>query len=677
MDTLDPQVVNLARAIRQTESGGDFNAKGASGEHGAYQFTNDTWNAQSSKFGINVPLNKATPEQQNAVAYNQIKEWKDAGHNVAQIASMWNAGQGEPEAYTGKFSNGKTSTGTNNLGVKFSVPDYAYDVANNYQTYKKQSEPNVPQETQPKTPSVGGFIENTFNSAGKVLGGLGQAIMHPIKTTENIVSSAAGGVEKLFGVDNQDTQNFDNLVNVYKDKYGGDSLGAVVKNIAHTFYTDPVGTALDLSVVLDGAGAALGKIGEIGDVAKATELAKTSDFISTTSGILKSGDPEAIKALQTPGTITQISNAMKTAADYTNPITAIGKGAGGALNLGGKIGSETLGLSTGAGAGAIKGAFQAGTEGGEAASAFRTGISGGEDNVNALAQTATDAFNQIRNDQRATYQTQLEKIKIGDHTLTPETLKPIFDKFDELLSKFDVIKGKKGELDFSNSNLESETGSMTDIKQISQKIEQYRNGTININPSTLDKLKQFISDRYTGGSRGSAFTTPLADTVRTILKKNVKGYEQLTGDYAKTAQDLKDIQKALSVGGKAAKETLVKKLTNVIKGNNEYRKSLLAQLENKGGENITSQASGLALSSLAPQGLTKYTEGLGLILNPHLIMALPFESPRVVGEFILALGKGNRALTNIGKAFVRYGGKTALKVGTVANKAKDESQIGH
>ena len=64
---LDPQVVNLAKAILQSESGGDYSIAGKSGEHGAYQFTKDTWNAEAPKYGINTSLQQATPEQQNAV----------------------------------------------------------------------------------------------------------------------------------------------------------------------------------------------------------------------------------------------------------------------------------------------------------------------------------------------------------------------------------------------------------------------------------------------------------------------------------------------------------------------------------------------------------------------------------------------------------------------------------
>lgn len=149
--SLDPQVVNLAKAIRQTESGGDFKAEGDKNashtSYGAYQFGKDTWNKTASKYGVQVPLREATPEQQNEVAYKQIKEWKDKGYNVGQISSMWNAGEGEPDAYAGKFSNGQPSIQQG----KFDVPAYAKSVAIAYQTLKSggqvQADPNNPSST--------------------------------------------------------------------------------------------------------------------------------------------------------------------------------------------------------------------------------------------------------------------------------------------------------------------------------------------------------------------------------------------------------------------------------------------------------------------------------------------------------------------------------------------------
>jgi hypothetical protein len=149
-ESLDPNVVNLAKAIRQTESGGDFKAKGKSGEYGAYQYTEPTWNAASQKYlGSQIKLSDATPEQQNEVTYKRLKEWKDQGRNPGQIASMWNAGEGEPDAYTGKFSNGQPATGTNKYNAKFDVPAYAKSVATAYQKIKAGGQATI----DPSNPS--------------------------------------------------------------------------------------------------------------------------------------------------------------------------------------------------------------------------------------------------------------------------------------------------------------------------------------------------------------------------------------------------------------------------------------------------------------------------------------------------------------------------------------------
>jgi len=138
---LDPQVVNLAKAIRSVETQGQkdpYTARGGSQEYGAYQFTPGTWDKASMKhLGRAVPLLKATKEEQNEVAYKQLKEFKDQGYNVGQIASLWNSGK--PEAY-----KDPQYTGVNQHGVRYDVPQYAKSVAQAYQSIKGESgEPTV------------------------------------------------------------------------------------------------------------------------------------------------------------------------------------------------------------------------------------------------------------------------------------------------------------------------------------------------------------------------------------------------------------------------------------------------------------------------------------------------------------------------------------------------------
>lgn len=204
---LDPSVVNLAKAIRQQESGGDFTVKGKSGEYGGYQFTPDTWNAVAPKYGINTSLDQATPEQQNAVAYNRIKAWKDSGKNVTQIASMWNAGEGEPDAYTGKFSNGNPSIGTNNFGAQYNVPAYAKAVSNYYLGYKNGSSQTQTPSSDASTPDQQpeSFGQKALNFLGTITGtkgageDIGAAIATPeaLKDYQTVLTSWSSIADKL------------------------------------------------------------------------------------------------------------------------------------------------------------------------------------------------------------------------------------------------------------------------------------------------------------------------------------------------------------------------------------------------------------------------------------------------------------------------------------------------
>lgn len=146
-DTLDPQAVALAKAIRQTETGNKPVA-GASGEQGRYQFLPGTWSAGAAQYlgDANAPQ---TLENENKVAYSKIKHWKDQGYKPDQIASLWNSGSPE---YQGKV-------GVNKMGVKYDTPAYVQKVYGNYQKFKPQEQaPPQTQAPQPPKPSLLGKL---------------------------------------------------------------------------------------------------------------------------------------------------------------------------------------------------------------------------------------------------------------------------------------------------------------------------------------------------------------------------------------------------------------------------------------------------------------------------------------------------------------------------------------
>lgn len=195
---LDPQAVALAKAIRTVESKGDWNAKGKSGEFGAYQFMPSTWDAYAREAGVNAAYGSATPDQQNEVAYKKIKQWKDQGYNVGQIASMWNAGPGKPDAYQQGWK------GTNSQGVSYDTPKYAKDVAEAYQRLKgeqmlgqRDADSSQLSEKQGDGTFLGDVGNHVAESATKLANSIGRAASGEINPLSGLIQSAGaigGGI---------------------------------------------------------------------------------------------------------------------------------------------------------------------------------------------------------------------------------------------------------------------------------------------------------------------------------------------------------------------------------------------------------------------------------------------------------------------------------------------------
>lgn len=161
---MDPQVIALAKAIRKTESNDNFNAKGKSGEFGAYQFMPNTWKqfAKESLGDANAPM---TPANQNAVAYTMLKKWKDSGLNPAEIAAKWNSGS---------HIGWEEKIGTNSMGVKYNVPAYVKSVTDTYQQMKvgDTQAPQIPNSSTVQEPApTTGFLGTNPNDTmyGKII----------------------------------------------------------------------------------------------------------------------------------------------------------------------------------------------------------------------------------------------------------------------------------------------------------------------------------------------------------------------------------------------------------------------------------------------------------------------------------------------------------------------------
>jgi hypothetical protein len=182
MSTLDPTIIALAKAIKYSETGaGDtYNRTGGSGEYGAYQFMPSTYRNYAQKYLGNASA-QPTVENQNRIAYSFIQDKKTQGYNPAQIASMWNAGEGRPDAYKQNWK------GVNSKGVSYDTPAYVRKVSQYYQQFKEPlaSQSNYVEPVQAESPftmdmpvveeksflrKVGDFFTGSTQKFGKTIG---------------------------------------------------------------------------------------------------------------------------------------------------------------------------------------------------------------------------------------------------------------------------------------------------------------------------------------------------------------------------------------------------------------------------------------------------------------------------------------------------------------------------
>lgn len=202
---LDPVAQTLTKAIGYQEGGGklNYNALGDSGKSaGAYQWNNGkqtlqtggipaNFRSDAQKYGLNP--NDFSPANQNQVAYTKVKSYLDKGFKPSQIASMWNAGEGEPNAYTGQFSNGSASS-----TPTFDVPGYTKGV----QKYAQQlwGQQGQSQGSQQQAPQSAPDNRDFLQKAGDIVNSIfpGKQVGAAIGTLGGYGMSQAQGTGQYY-----------------------------------------------------------------------------------------------------------------------------------------------------------------------------------------------------------------------------------------------------------------------------------------------------------------------------------------------------------------------------------------------------------------------------------------------------------------------------------------------
>jgi hypothetical protein len=473
----------------------------------------------------------------------------------------------------------------------------------------------------PEKKSVSGFASNMLSSGLNFVkdtaSGLANIFNPNLEknTLMNVGKVAVGAAQKVIPGKQKQEENFDALVGFFKNRYGS------VDALTETAYNDPVGFLSDISTVLTAGGAAVSKAGT---VAKANKVAKAGQ------------------------TAAKVGNAI-------DPINAVTKTASAAS----RVAKETVGATTGAGYGAIQEGLNAAEQGGNAQQAF-TGAMRNAGSGESFLGRAKEAFSVVKSNRAKAYRSQLEAIKessavdtiVGTNAQLDVT--PVRTKLSQSLGDFKIrrVVNDEGEidLDFSRSTI-ADPAEQAKVRRIYQDVQTWDD----FSPVGVDTLKRRIANEFSQTSDVRAIVQGVKAETSKLLKEKVPGYEKLVADYEEASDFIDDIQKNLSLGDKASVDTGIRKLTSVMRQNNEFRMELLKQLESASDTNLTAEIAGTALSPALPRGIIRPIIAGGSILGgisfgamAQAFPALLAASPRVVGEFINAIGTGRRMVNKTG-----------------------------
>lgn len=348
-----------------------------------------------------------------------------------------------------------------------------------------------------------------------------------------------------------------------------------------------------------------------------------------TGGAVLGGASAGLIDPETADTGVMIGAAMPSA------VKAAGMVGSGIKNAAATTVKNILGATTGTGGEAVAQAFKAGKQGNRA---FLDNMRGNVDMTDVLDE-AKAALGKIREDRAAAYRSGMVDIK-GDKTVLD--MAPVLKAADDATA--DTMF--KGVVKKENA------------AKMAQKIKDTIDEWAGLSPAEyhtpegLDALKQRIGDLRDATAFGSP-ERRVADSVYNSVKNQIQsqapGYAKVMKDYSEASDLIGEIERSFVGKEKASVDTAMRKLQSLMRNNvnTNYgnRLDLAGELE-KRGANILPSVAGQAMSSATPrglQGLAATGTGIYSLTNPAAMAALPFQSPRVVGELAYGLGRASGA----------------------------------
>jgi hypothetical protein len=462
-----------------------------------------------------------------------------------------------------------------------------------------------------------GTLKNLGLGALRGVGGIGASLAQPVQ-------ALAGG---FLGNNAEMRQNMeDNLSRFGANKdtlaYQGGKLGA---EIAGTYGVGGL------------AGRALSSVSQAPKALALAEALKTGGMakgVGTGMNIAGGAGNAALGTL-----LVDPENTLEGAA-----IGAAIPAAGAAIPaVGNALANAIGGVGTHTGGESIKTAARSGMEGGQSGAAFIDNLRGNVPMTDVLDK-AKAGLAQIGADRAQAYREGMKGVTADKSILS-------FNGID------DAIKNALGKVSYG--------GQVTNQKgaEVAQELADAVRNWKGLNPEQfhtaegLDALKRSVSGTVESIPFEQNTARQVGGDVYNAIKREISSQAP---DYAKTMKEYSDaseligeMQRALSLGKGASTDTSMRKLQSVMRNNvnTNYgnRLDLARALEENGGVEIMPSLAGQALNSWTPRGLGNVAVGAtglaGAAINPSILGALLFQSPRLVGEGAYLTGKAAKGVS--------------------------------
>ena len=470
-------------------------------------------------------------------------------------------------------------------------------------------------QMKPKqAPQWGDMLSNILPSAQRFVGGLKEAITSPVQTAGTVMDAAAGGLRNLTPgplrniIDKADTVPGSMLTDPQagvRASQTADAVGQLYKDryggldkAKNTLITDPVGAAADASMVFGLGGSGL-------------------------------------KAAGLPG-----ASAFNAASRATNPLSIVSPIAKGV----GWTGKNLLGLTTGVGPENVAQAFRSGVTGDKS---FFKNLSGDVPFTDVL-DDAKRGIATMGKAKAAEYRTNMAAVRQDRSVLA-------FDGIDKALSDAADIGAFKGQV--TNQRAAAAIQKMADDVAEWKQLDPAQFHT----PEGFDALKRRIGgvleslpfeEKTARLAAGKVYAA-----VKGSIEKQAPGYSKVMKDYTQASEQITEIERAFSLGGRASQDTAMRKLQSLSRNNvnTNYgnRLDLAHTLESEGGVNLMPSIAGQAMNSWAGRGLVGQSANLGTLgaaawlQNPAVALALPLQSPKAVGASLYGLGRAVGGARNL------------------------------